>query len=88
MNHVAAGGRDAMQEHDRRAIPERLTSEPVTLPLDFGPHWDTGRQQIGPAGPLRNGSGLRLVSGLEMGTAKIEDDHLVGAAHDTGGLRR
>jgi beta-lactam-binding protein with PASTA domain len=62
--------------------------QPVTLPLDFGPHWDTGRQQIGPAGPLRNGSGLRLVSGLEMGTAKIEDDHLVGAAHDTGGLRR
>ena len=63
--------------------------QPVTLPtLDFGPHWDTGTQQIGPAGPLRNGSGLRLVSGLEMGTAKIEDDHLVGAAHDTGGLRR
>ena len=63
--------------------------QPVTLPtLDFGPHWDTGTQRIGPAGPLRNGSGLRLVSGLEMGTSNIEDDHLVGAAHDTGGLRR
>jgi hypothetical protein len=63
--------------------------QPVTLPtLDFGPHWDTGTQQIGPAGPLRNGSGLRLVSGLEMGTTNIEDDHLVGAARDTGGLRR
>ena len=63
--------------------------QPVTLPtLDFGPHWDTGSQRIGPAGPLRNGSGLRLVSGLEMGTSNIEDDHLVGAAHDTGGLRR
>ena len=63
--------------------------QPVTLPtLAFGPHWDTGTQRIGPAGPLRNGSGLRLVSGLEMGTSNIEDDHLVGAAHDTGGLRR
>ena len=63
--------------------------QPVTLPtLDFGPHWDTGTQRIGPAGPLRNGSGLRLVSGLEMGTSNLEDDHLVGTAHDTGGLRR
>lgn len=63
--------------------------QPVTLPaLAFGPHWDTGTQRIGPAGPLRNGAGLRLVSGLEMGTSNIEDDHLVGAAHDTGGLRR
>jgi beta-lactam-binding protein with PASTA domain len=63
--------------------------QPVTLPtLAFGPHWDTGTQRIGPAGPLRNGSGLRLVSGLEMGTSNIEEDHLVGAAHDTGGLRR
>ena len=63
--------------------------QPVTLPaLAFGPHWDTGTQRIGPAGPLRNGAGLRLVSGLEMGTSNIEDDHLVGTAHDTGGLRR
>jgi hypothetical protein len=63
--------------------------QPVTLPtLDFGPHWDIGTQRIGPAGPLRNGSGLRLVSGIEMGTPNIEDDHLVGAAHDTGGFRR
>jgi hypothetical protein len=60
---------------------------PVTVPtLDFGPHWDAGTQRI--SGPLRNGSGLRLVSGLEMGTPNIEGDHLVGEAHDMGGLRR
>jgi beta-lactam-binding protein with PASTA domain len=81
---LAAGG----AVYYRRTTPG-TNQQPSMLPtLDFAQQWDTGIQRIGPAGPLRNGSGLRLVSGLEMGTSNLEDDHLVGAAHDTGGLRQ
>jgi len=63
--------------------------QPVTsLKLNFVPRWDAGRQQIGPAGPLRSGSGLRLISRLETSTASLEADHLVSATHDDGGFRR
>ena len=34
MDHVAAGGRDAVEQRDRRAVPDRLTGQPLTLPLD------------------------------------------------------
>lgn len=59
-----------------------------SLSLDFAPHWDPGRQQIGPAGPLSDGSGLRLISRIEIGTPSLEDDRLVGAAANNGGLLR
>jgi hypothetical protein len=55
--------------------------------LNFAPHWDAGAQQIGPVGPLSDGSGLRLVSGLGIGTATLEEDRRADATHDTGGLR-
>jgi hypothetical protein len=59
-----------------------------SLSLDFAPHWDPGHQRIGPAGPLSNGSGLRLISRLEIGTPRLEDDCLVGAAANNGGVPR
>ncbi len=34
VDDVAAGGRDAVQEHDRRAVSDRLAGEPAILPLD------------------------------------------------------
>ncbi len=73
-----------------RGRPTRsVRQQPAATPsFDFAPHWDPGSQQIGPAGSLSRGSGLRLVSRLEMGTPSLEDDHLVGAAHDDGGFRR
>jgi PASTA domain len=71
----------------RRAKLEIHATVPAPT-LGFAPHWDTGAQQIGPVGPLRASSGLRLVSGLEMATSTLEDDHLVGTAHDTGGYKR
>ncbi len=34
MDHVAAGGGDAVEQRDRRAVPDRLTGQPLILPLD------------------------------------------------------
>jgi len=73
----------------RARTTHSVRQQPVTsLELNFVPRWDAGRQQIGPAGPLRSGSGLRLVTRLETGAPSLEDDHLVGAAHDNGGYPR
>src|SRR5262249_34012055 len=56
--------------------------------LDFVPRWDPARQQIGPAGSLSDGSGLRLISRLEIGTPRLEDDRLVATTANNGGLSR
>jgi hypothetical protein len=73
----------------RGRTPRSTRQQTVTAPsLDFKPRWDAGRQQIGPAGSLDSGSGLRLISRLEMGIPRLDDDHLVGTARDMGGLWR
>lgn len=57
---------------------------PASSGLDYVPQWDPGIQQIGPSEPLSS-SGLRLQSGLEIATLRVDDEHFVGAVHDDGG---
>jgi beta-lactam-binding protein with PASTA domain len=69
----------------------RMTNgaQPVAIAptVTFAAHWDVGTQQIDAMAPLASSTGLRLVSGIEAASTTLETDHLVGAAHDTGGTR-
>jgi hypothetical protein len=58
---------------------------PIAPAVTFAAHWDSGTQQIDATAPLASSTGLRLVSGVETASTTLETDHLVGAAHDTGG---
>jgi hypothetical protein len=68
----------------------RMTNGAQPVPIDpavtFAAHWDSGTQQIDATAPASS-TGLRLVSGVETASKTLETDHLVGAAHDTGGTR-
>jgi hypothetical protein len=44
---------------------------------EFPPHWDAGSVRIEPAGALRSGPGLRLVSGIELGSPQLDTEPLV-----------
>ena len=62
-----------------RYRPRRTTApSAATVPaFEFPPHWDTGTVRIEPAGALCSGPGLRLVSGIELGSPRLDSEHLV-----------
>jgi hypothetical protein len=49
VDDVSARGRDAVEEHHRRAVPGRLTGEPVTIELDRELGWLDGVRHGRPA---------------------------------------
>ena len=62
-----------------RFRPRRTTaSSTAPVPaLEFPPHWDVGSVRIEPAGALCSGPGLRLVSGIELGSPRLDSEQLV-----------
>jgi hypothetical protein len=61
-----------------RYRPRRTTApSAATAAFEFPPHWDTGTVRIEPAGALCSGPGLRLVSGIELGSPRLDSEHLV-----------
>jgi beta-lactam-binding protein with PASTA domain len=82
---VVGGARTAFRRYSGRR-----TSSPRSAPvpaLDFASHWDAGTMRIGPAGALCAGSGLRLVSGIDMDSAHLDNDHIVGVVNVAGESR-
>jgi len=57
---------------------ETHTPPPAPVPtFEFAPRWDAGTAQIGPAGSLSGGHGLRLVSGMDLAVAHLDTEHIV-----------
>ena len=74
---AAVGGTVYRYRPGRRAV-----QAPATVPaLAFPPHWDIGSVRIEPVGGLCSGPGLRLVSGIELGTPRLDSEHLVKSVY-------
>ena len=69
---------------------KRWSPSPPSVPaptLEFAQRWDVGTVQIGPAGALSAGPGLRLVSGIESDAPYLDNEHIVKVV-DTAGDRQ
>lgn len=82
---LALGAAAAGARYRRASASGNQQRPSPSLRFDFVPRRDPGRQQIGPAGPLAEGSGLTL---LEMGAPSLDADRLVASAASNGGPLR
>ena len=88
MDDIAAGGGDPVQEHDRRAVADRLARQPATSPLDGQGRWltiaDHGRGRQSDAWAARACS-KGLLELLDVLVVEPEQCHLA-VAHDPVGI--